>query len=61
MSIFEDKTYNEMDWVSQAVEPIVSSLNDRLATFPNEFTFAFSDLVRLATSGYTDLTVSEEA
>ena len=60
MSIFEDKTYSAMDWVSQAVEPIVSSLNDKLATFPNEFVFTNNDIARLATNGYSDLSITED-
>jgi hypothetical protein len=59
MSIFEDKTYNEMDWVSQAVEPIVSSLNEKLSKFPEEFEFTLSDITRLAFGGYSDLAINQ--
>ncbi len=37
MSVFKDKTYEGMDWLSQAVEPIHNPLNDFLAMMPDEY------------------------
>lgn len=59
MSIFEDKEYAKMDWLTQAVEPIISSLNDKLIALPSEFVLTYNDVVRLAFSGYNDLRINE--
>ena len=59
MSIFEDKEYAKMDWLAQAVEPIISSLNDKLISLPHEFVLTYSDIARLAFSGYSDLRAGE--
>lgn len=37
MSIFKDKIYESMDWLSQAIEPIQNHLNDFLIKIPDEF------------------------
>lgn len=44
MSLFEDKKYEEMDWLTKAIEPIVSSKNETLASLPNEFTLTNDQL-----------------
>jgi aspartate carbamoyltransferase regulatory subunit len=54
MSIFEDKKYSEMDWLSQAVEPIVSALNDELQQLPKTFTLTYDDIARLYSRGYSN-------
>lgn len=37
MGILDDKKFEEMDWISQATEPIDSQLNTILGGFPDEF------------------------
>ncbi len=37
MSVFSDKTFEGMDWLSQAVEPFKCELNDVLAALPDEY------------------------
>lgn len=59
MSIFEDKEYTKMDWLTQAVEPIVSSLNDKLAALPKEFIVTYNDIAQKAFVGYSDLRVNQ--
>jgi hypothetical protein len=34
MGIFDDKQYNELDWISQAVQPIISPLTQILESIP---------------------------
>jgi hypothetical protein len=50
VSVFKDKTYEGMDWLSQAVEPIHNPLNDFLAQMPDEYIvpqdIIFSSLMR---------------
>jgi hypothetical protein len=42
MGVFDDKEYDKMDWISQAVEPIKSPLNDILVNLPDEFDITYS-------------------
>jgi len=44
MGIFEDKKYDEMDWLSQAIEPIICSLNDELMALPDEVILTYEDM-----------------
>lgn len=43
MSVFVDKRYEELDWISQATEPVESPLNDILAELPDEFSVSDVD------------------
>lgn len=36
MKVFEDKVYNEMDWLEAACQPINDELNKHLSNLPNE-------------------------
>ncbi len=44
-SLFEDKKYESLDWISQAVEPYEFTLNAFLTTMPDEFVFTFDTYV----------------
>lgn len=56
MSIFEDKQYEEMDWLTKAIEPTISSMNDKLHSLPEVMEFTPLDLLNIIqTSGYLDL------
>lgn len=44
MSIFEDKHYEEMDWLSQAVEPVNSNLQNILNEMPDIITIDYNIL-----------------
>lgn len=44
MSVFKDKVYEELDWISQAVEPMVSKVGETLALLPEERNVTFDDL-----------------
>lgn len=52
MGIFDDKQYDEMDWLSKAIEPTISSLNDALSKLPEETDFSPPQIMRLAKTGY---------
>lgn len=43
MSVFVDKRYEELDWISQATEPVESPLNDLLGELPDEFLVSDTD------------------
>lgn len=42
MGVFDDKKFEELDWISQATEPIDSELNNVLATIPDEIIVDFN-------------------
>ncbi len=44
MSIFTDKTYEEMDWLSQAIMPIVANVSKKLELMPDEYVLTKADL-----------------
>lgn len=44
MSIFQDKKYENLDWLSQATQPIDSPLNSVLASLPDSLTIDYSFL-----------------
>lgn len=52
MGIFDDKQYDEMDWISKAIEPTLSPLNDMLSKIPDETSFTPQQVLRASTSGY---------
>lgn len=47
MGVFDDKKYEELDWISQATEPIESPLNDILAELPDEVAIDFAMYTKL--------------
>lgn len=42
MGVFDDKKFEELDWISQATEPIDSELNEILGALPEEVIIDFS-------------------
>lgn len=47
MGIFDDKKFEELDWVSQAIEPIESKLSEFLAAIPDETTIDYNMYIKL--------------
>ena len=47
MKFLEDKEYEEMDWLTQSVEPHLFSLNDTLRTLPDKHVFTYQEMVKL--------------
>ena len=45
MSVFHDKKFEELDWISQAIEPIESDLNNHLSNLPDVFEIDFKKYV----------------
>lgn len=50
MSIFKDEAYENLDWMSQAVEPLVCHLNDYLAELPDEKELSVQDIMKFHNS-----------
>lgn len=44
MSFFEDKEYENLDWLNKAIEPYTLSLNDKLSELENEYILTIEDL-----------------
>jgi hypothetical protein len=42
MGVFDDKDYEALDWISQAVEPIKNPISDILAKLPDELVIDFN-------------------
>lgn len=56
MSVFADKKFEELDWISQATEPIDSKLNVILSKIPDEIELTFDFVVKTMTSSmYTEV------
>lgn len=59
MGVFDDKRYEELDWISQATEPIESPLNTALSILPDEFDINISTLLTIA-DDYDRLDISKD-
>lgn len=57
MGVFDDKKFEDLDWISQATEPINSRLNDVLQSIPDSITIDFEIYRRVVSNGY-DLDLS---
>lgn len=53
MSIFEDKVFENMDWLNQTIEPIVFSGNDVLLSMPSVIEIPKEDIMTTITSNAT--------
>lgn len=53
MGVFDDKKFEELDWISQATEPIDSQLNDVLAKLPDELTIDFNLFKEMLASNHS--------
>lgn len=47
MGVFDDKKFEELDWISQATEPMDSKLNDVLGALPEEIIIDFDMFKRI--------------
>jgi hypothetical protein len=45
MGIFDDKKFDQLDWLSQITETIESDLNNILAKLPDKVTFSINDIL----------------
>lgn len=54
MGVFDDKKFDELDWISQATEPIDSELNSILGQLPDEFVIDFATFKLLQDRSYTN-------
>lgn len=47
MKFLEDKEFEEMDWLTRAVEPHLFSLNDILRVLPDKYEFTYNELIKI--------------
>ena len=52
MSIFEDKVYQDMDWLEKVCEPIVCNLNDILNQLPDTINIDYGTIINYACNSY---------
>lgn len=52
MGVFDDKKFEELDWISQATEPIDSQLNEVLGLIPEVINVDFDLYIKIASMGY---------
>lgn len=52
MSVFADKKFENLDWISQATEPIDSELNNVLAAIPDEVVVNFETYRKMVGDNY---------
>lgn len=52
MGVFDDKKFEELDWISQATEPIDSIINDILGKLPEELVIDYKLYMKIAVRGY---------
>jgi len=58
MGVFDDKKFEELDWISQATEPIDSPLNEILGVIPDEINIDYDLFMNMAGDNYSlDLSV----
>lgn len=61
MGVFDDKKFEELDWISQATEPIDSQLNEVLGKLPDEVQIDFKTFKAILGDNHYnhDLTISK--
>lgn len=52
MGVFDDKKFEELDWVSQAIEPIDSEMNEYLGKLPDEVSIDFETYIKMIGDSY---------
>jgi hypothetical protein len=57
MGVFDDKKFENLDWISQATEPIDSELNEILASIPDEVVIDFKMYKSMASNHSLDLSI----
>ena len=55
MGVFDDKTYEDMDFVSQLCEPVFNPLDEKLAQLPDEFIINDDNVFDFVEGGYRGL------
>jgi hypothetical protein len=60
MGVFDDKKFEELDWISQATEPIDSQMNEILGKVPETFNIDFKTYQDLTEGAYSiDISLSK--
>jgi len=52
MGVFDDKKFDELDWISQATEPIDSKMNEVLGLMPESLTLDFNLYTKMLSNSY---------
>lgn len=58
MSVFQDKKFEQLDWISQATEPIDSQLNEILAKMPDSIDIDFNLYNSIRNNSWFDINVA---
>jgi hypothetical protein len=53
MGIFDDKKFDQLDWMTQVTETIESKLNELLAKLPDKVELSYDDVVYFMEAGYS--------
>lgn len=61
MGVFDDKKFEELDWLSQATEPIDSKLNEVLGSIPDEINIDFETYRNIIKQSYNSSASIENA
>jgi hypothetical protein len=59
INLFEDKEYDNMEWLGKAVEPFIFPQNEVLASIPERIDLTYEDLVSLITGDFMRINGSE--
>jgi hypothetical protein len=60
VGVFDDKKFEELDWISQATEPIDSKLNEVLSTLPDELIIDYNTYFDIVKDEYNiDLSIDK--
>jgi hypothetical protein len=59
MGVFDDKKYDELDWISKAVEPLESHITAIFGSMPDEYVFTFEDMNNLVDTAGHNVYASE--
>jgi hypothetical protein len=52
MGVFDDKKYEELDWISKAVEPVEANIAKLLSELPDQYVFDYSTFLKVAGDNY---------
>ena len=58
MGVFDDKKFDDLDWISQATEPIQSKFNDILAAIPDTIDIDFDTYLDIMRYNHNNVAIS---
>jgi hypothetical protein len=58
-NLFVDKEYEEMEWLSKAIEPYIFYVNELLAKLPDRYDLSYEDVMTQVESNYNAISKTE--